>query len=103
MLLVKSRKAFPTWVKHNSVIKGKGVLKMNVFDKVKEYILQQLPVDEAKITADAKLIDDLGADSANLMMLIMDLEGEFNTTVEDEVLGSIKTVGDIVSYIEKHI
>jgi len=48
---------------------------MNVFDKVKEYILQQLPVDEAKITADAKLIDDLGADSANLMMLIMDLEG----------------------------
>jgi len=76
---------------------------MNVFDKVKEYILQQLPVDEAKITADAKLIDDLGADSANLMMLIMDLEGEFNMTVEDEVLGSIKTVGDIVDYIEKHI
>ena len=76
---------------------------MNVFDKVKEYILQQLPVDESKIVADAKLIDDLGADSANLMMLIMDLEGEYNMTVEDEALGNIKTVGDIVSYIEKNI
>jgi acyl carrier protein len=43
----------------------------------------------------------LGADSANLMMLIMDLETEFNLTVEDEVLGTIKTVGDIVDYISK--
>ena len=74
---------------------------MNVFDKVKEYILQQLPVDEAKITADAKLIDDLGADSANLMMLVMDLEAEFNMTVEDDAISSIRTVGDIVDYIVK--
>ena len=76
---------------------------MNVFDKVKDYILQQLPVDETKIVAEARLIEDLGADSANLMMLIMDLEAEFDMTVEDEVLGDIKTVGDIVSYIEAHI
>ena len=76
---------------------------MKVFDKVKEYILQQLPVDEGKITAEAKLVDDLGADSANLMMLIMDLEAEYNMTVEDDKLMSIKTVGDIVSYIESKI
>lgn len=76
---------------------------MKVFDKVKEYVLQQLPVEESKITADARLVEDLGADSANLMMLIMDLEGEFNMTVEDEMLGSIKTIGDIVGYIEAHI
>ena len=76
---------------------------MKVFDKVKEYILQQLPVGEEKVTMEAKLIDDLGADSANLMMLIMDLETEYDLTVEDEVLGSIKTVGDIVTYIEGHI
>jgi len=76
---------------------------MKVFDKVKEYILQQLPVSEDKVTLDAKLIDDLGADSANLMMLIMDLEGEYNMTVEDDALTTIKTVGDIVSYIEAHI
>lgn len=76
---------------------------MKVFDKVKEYILMQLPVSSDKVTMDARLIDDLGADSANLMMLIMDLETEFDLTVEDEVLSSIKTVGDIVSYIEAHV
>ena len=75
---------------------------MNVFDKVKEYILMQLPVGEDKVTADAKLIDDLGADSANLMMLIMDLESEYDLTVEDEALTTIKTVGDVVAYIEAH-
>ena len=72
---------------------------MKVFDKVKEYILMQLPVSEDKVTPEARLVEDLGADSANLMMLIMDLENEYDTTVEDDALGSIKTVGDIVSYI----
>ena len=76
---------------------------MKVFDKVKEYILMQLPVSGDKITMDARLIEDLGADSANLMMLIMDLETEFDLTVEDEVLATIKTVGDIVTYIEAHV
>ena len=76
---------------------------MKVFDKVKEYILMQLPVSGDKITMDARLIDDLGADSANLMMLIMDLETEFDLTVEDEVLANIKSVGDIVTYIEAHV
>ena len=75
---------------------------MKVFDKVKEFILMQLPVSEDKVTMEAKLVDDLGADSANLMMLIMDLETEFDLTVEDEALTTIKTVGDIVSYIESH-
>ena len=72
-----------------------------IFDKVKEYILMQLPVDGGKVVDSARMVEDLGADSANLMMLIMDLETEFNLTVEDEVLGSIKTVGDIVDYISK--
>lgn len=76
---------------------------MKAFDKVKEYILQQLPVSEDKVTMDARLIEDLGADSANLMMLIMDLEGEYNMTVEDDALTSIKTVGDIVNYIEANV
>ena len=76
---------------------------MKVFDKVKEYILMQLPISEDKITPEARLIDDLGADSANLMMLIMDLESEYDLTVEDEALTTIKTVGDVVAYIEAHI
>ena len=70
-----------------------------IFDKVKEYILMQLPVDGGKVVENARMVEDLGADSANLMMLIMDLETEFNMTVEDEALGTIKTVGDIVDYI----
>ena len=72
-----------------------------IFDKVKEYILMQLPVDGDKVVDSARMVEDLGADSANLMMLIMDLETEFNLTVEDEALGGIKTVGDIVDYIQK--
>ena len=72
-----------------------------IFDKVKEYILMQLPVDGGKVVENARMVEDLGADSANLMMLIMDLESEFNLTVEDEALGAIKTVGDLVDYIQK--
>lgn len=72
-----------------------------VFSKVKKYILDQLPIDEDKVSESARMIEDLGADSANLMMLIMDLEEEFGMTVEDEALGAIKTVGDVVDYIQK--
>lgn len=74
-----------------------------IFNKVKEYILMQLPIEGDKVVESAHMIDDLGADSANLMMLIMDLETEFGLTVEDEALGQIKTVGDIVDYIEKKV
>ena len=74
-----------------------------IYDKVKEYILMQLPIDASKVTEDARMIEDLGADSANLMMLIMDLETEFNMQVEDEALGTIKTVGDVVNYIASRL
>ena len=74
-----------------------------VLQKVVELIEQQLPVDVSKIIMDARLFEDLGADSANVMMLIMDLEQEFDITVEDDALTSIQTVGDIVRYLEAHI
>ena len=74
-----------------------------IFDKVKECILMQLPIGEEWVTEDARMIEDLGADSANLMMLIMDLETEYDTQVEDEALGDIKTVGDIVDYISARL
>ena len=72
-----------------------------IFNKVKEYILMQLPIDGGRVVESARMVEDLGADSANLMMLIMDLEEAFGMTVEDEALGTIKTVGDIVDYIQK--
>ena len=76
--------------------------KNQVFETVKKYILDQLTVNEDRITENASIVDDLGADSANLMMLVMDLEAEFNITVEDDAISSIRTVGDIVDYIVKH-
>ena len=75
--------------------------KKQVFETVKKYILDQLSVKEDRITENAAIVDDLGADSANLMMLVMDLEAEFNMTVEDDAISSIRTVGHIVDYIVK--
>ena len=76
--------------------------KKQAFETVKKYILDQLTVSEDRVTESAAIVDDLGADSANLMMLVMDLEAEFNITVEDDAISSIRTVGDIVDYIVKH-
>lgn len=74
-----------------------------VFETVKRYILAQLPISEDRVVESAAVIDDLGADSANLMMLVMDLEAEFDMTVEDDAISSIRTVGDIVDYIAKRV
>jgi len=74
-----------------------------IFDKVVTLIESQLPVDAGKVTMDSRLFEDLGADSANVMMLVMDLEQEFDITVEDEVFANIRTVGDIVRYLEENL
>ena len=54
------------------------------------------------MTPDKRLLEDLKADSANIMVMIMDLEDEFDLTVEDAVISELKTVGDVADYIEKH-
>ena len=74
-----------------------------VFEKVANLIAGQLPVKVEDIKMESRLFEDLGADSANVMMLIMDLEAEFDITVEDEMLTGIRTVGDIVGYLEKNV
>ena len=74
-----------------------------VFEKVVNLIVGQLPVKAEDIKMESRLFEDLGADSANVMMLIMDLEAEFDITVEDEMLTGIRTVGDIVTYLEKNV
>ncbi|MDD4081172.1 MAG: acyl carrier protein [Eubacteriales bacterium] len=71
-----------------------------VFEKVSELIANQLKVTPDKVSMDAKLVEDLGADSANVMVLIMDLEDAFDMQVEDSVITNLKTVGDVVNYIE---
>lgn len=73
-----------------------------VFEKVRDMIAEQLRVDAAKITPDTLLVEDLKADSANVMVMILELESEFGIEVEDEVILQLKTVGDVVAYIEKN-
>ena len=73
-----------------------------MFDQVKELIAKQLKADPAAITRESRLVEDLKADSANVMVMIMDLEDQFGITVEDDQIMKMKTVGDVVDYIEKH-
>ena len=72
-----------------------------IFENVKKMIAKQLKADEASITLDTRLVEDLKADSANVMVMIMTLEDEYGITVEDDQIMKLKTVGDVVAYIEK--
>ncbi len=73
--------------------------KNQVFEKVKAVILDELDVAEAKVTMDAKLKEDLGADSIDAVQIIMALEDEFDIKLEDDNLEKISTVGDVVEFI----
>ena len=73
---------------------------MNTFDKVKAIFVEQLGVDEAEVTIDSTFIDDLGADSLDIVELIMAFEEEFNVEIPDDVAEKIKTVKDTVEYID---
>jgi acyl carrier protein len=73
-----------------------------VFGKVKEIIVQQLGVDENEVEIKTSFVDDLGADSLDLVELIMALEEEFDVEISDEEAESITTVGGAVKYIEAH-
>ncbi|MDO4618431.1 MAG: acyl carrier protein [Clostridia bacterium] len=70
------------------------------FEKVKSVIIDQLGVDEDDITMEASFVDDLGADSLDIVELIMGLETEFDLEIPDEDAEKIATVGDAVNYIK---
>ncbi|MFU8890259.1 MAG: acyl carrier protein [Anaerosomatales bacterium] len=71
-----------------------------IIEKVSEVIVDQLNVERDDVTEEAAFIDDLGADSLDLVELVMALEAEFNVSIPDEDVESIKTVADAVAYIE---
>ena len=71
-----------------------------VFEKVRSILCDQLDLDEESVTESSVLTDDLGADSLDLVDLIMTLEEEFDVEISDEDAESVKTVGDVVKYIE---
>lgn len=74
-----------------------------IFDKIKSIIVDQLGVTETAVTMEASFIDDLGADSLDIVELIMALEEEFDTEIPDEDAEKIVTVNDVVDYIKDHV
>ena len=74
---------------------------MSIFDKVKEIVVEQLGVDEADVAMDSTFIDDLGADSLDIVELIMAFEEEFNIEIPDEEAEKIRTVKNAVEFIDK--
>ena len=72
------------------------------FERVKNVIVDQLSVDADEVTLEASFVDDLGADSLDVVELIMGLETEFDIEITDEDAEKISTVGDAVEYIKSH-
>ncbi|AHI05986.1 hypothetical protein BDW_07430 [Bdellovibrio bacteriovorus W] len=74
---------------------------MAIHPKVKDIIVEQLGVDPDKVKAEASFIDDLGADSLDIVELVMAMEEEFDIEIPDEDAEKLKTVQDVASYLEK--
>ena len=71
------------------------------FDKIRQLLSEQLNIPADKITLESRVIEDLGADSLDVVEMLMVLEDEFNVTVTDEESLTMKSVGDIVALIDK--
>ena len=76
---------------------------MSVEQKVKQIIVEQLGVDESQVDPTASFVDDLGADSLDIVELVMELEEELEITIPDEQAEKIKTVGEAIDYIEREL
>ena len=74
-----------------------------VFEKVKKIIVEQLGATEASVTMEASFIDDLGADSLDIVELVMALEEEFDIEIPDGDAEKVVTVGDVVEYIKDNV
>ncbi|EPY04136.1 acyl carrier protein [Paenibacillus sp. E194] len=73
-----------------------------VLERVKRIIIERLGVDEAEVTLEASFKEDLGADSLDVVELVMELEDEFDMEISDEDAEKITSVGEVVNYIQSH-
>ena len=73
-----------------------------IFEKVRDIIVEQLGVEKETVTMDSSFIDDLGADSLDIVELIMALEEEFDTEIPDEDAEKITNVNDVIEYIKEN-
>lgn len=77
-------------------------MSLSVFEKLQKIISEQLEIDEDDITPDSDIVDDLGADSLDIVDLVMSIEDEFQVEIPDEAIEQIATVEDAAKYIEDH-
>lgn len=75
---------------------------MTTFEKVKKIVAEKLGVDEAKVAETSSFVNDLGADSLDIVEFVMELEKEFDIAIPDDQASKIATVGDAVKYIDTH-
>jgi acyl carrier protein len=75
---------------------------MSTFEKVRDIVVEQLGVEADEVSIDSTFIDDLGADSLDIVELIMAFEEEFGIEIPDEAAEKIKTVQDVVTYIDQN-
>jgi acyl carrier protein len=75
---------------------------MSMYDKVKSIIVEQLGVEEEDVKMESSFVDDMGADSLDIVELVMALEEEFDLEIPDEDAEKIRTVGEAVKYIQEH-
>ena len=102
MILIKGN----WYKKYISYLRGGELIIMSseeVFEKVKNIIVEQLQATEAAVTMESSFIDDLGADSLDLVELIMALEEEFDIEIPDADAEKVVTVGDVVDYIKENV
>jgi acyl carrier protein len=83
-------------------LKGGSRVAATTYERMKKIVVEQLGVDEEQVTPEASFVDDLNADSLDLVELIMSLEEEFGAEISDEDAEKIRTVQDAVDYIDEH-
>lgn len=76
---------------------------MDIFEQVKKILCEQLDLEEEQVTEESEIIADLGADSLDIVDLVMTLEEEFDTEIPDEDIEGLRTIGDIVKYVEEKV
>ncbi len=73
-----------------------------IFEKIRKLLAEQINISQDEIKMESDIINDLGADSLDVVEMLMAVETEFNVTVPDEIAMEMKTIGDVVSFIEKN-
>jgi acyl carrier protein len=80
-----------------------GIEMADVFEKVRDIIVERLKVDPSEVTPDAAFVEDLRADSLDIVEMVMKLEETFDITIPDEDVEKLRTVGDAVTYVEQRL